>query len=210
MRKINGIVWAAIFCVSFIAAGAGAGAQEEAVEAREGKEPLKIGCVDMGKIFEGYEGTKNLDLELKRIESEKKAQKQELIKEIKKLKEEVKFFSDNGKAEKQKEIEIKVKELQNFDFQLRQELTQERRKKLQAAMAGIESAIREYGEGNHYDLILNSVSFGGLKNVYYAKEGLDLSDKVIDILNMKYESQKPETRNQKPVTGNRKNGKNVR
>jgi len=190
LRRI--IVWAAVLCFSFI--GAGAGAQEPS-EAREEKGASKIGYVNMGKIFEGYEGVKNLDIELKKIESEKKEQKQELIKEIQKLKEEVKFFSNNGKAEKQKEIEIKVKELQNFDFQLKQELTQERRKKLQAIMAGIESAIREYGESNHYDLILNSVSFGGLKNVYYAKEGLDLSDNVIDILNTKYEGQKPVTSN---------------
>ncbi len=195
MKRIKGIVWAAIFCVLLIVAGPGAGAQETA-EAGEEKEAPKIGCVDIGKIFEGYEGTKNLDVELKKIESEKKEQKQELIKEIQKLKEKVKFFSNNGKAEKQKEIEIKVKELQNFDFQLRQELTRERRKKLQAAMVRIENAIREYGESNHYDLILNSVSFGGLKNVYYAKEGLDLSDKVIDILNAKYESRKPVTGNQ--------------
>jgi len=195
LRKINGIVWAAIFCILFIAAGARAGAQEPVEEGGK-KGPPKIGCVDMGKIFEGYEMAKNLDAELKRIESEKKEQKQELIKEIQKLKEEVKFFSNNGKAEKQEEIEIKVKELQNFDFQVSQELTQERRKKLQAAMAEIENTIREYGEGNHYDLILNSVSFGGLKNVYYAREGLDLSSRIVEILNAKYESQKPVTSNQ--------------
>ena len=66
-------------------------------------------------------------------------------------------------------------------------------------MAEIEGAIQEYGKEKGYNLILNSVA--GLKNIIYAENDLDLSDAVIDLLNLKYEvklkTQKSEDSGQK-------------
>ena len=141
---------------------------------------LTIGYIDLAKIFDQYEKTKDSDKNLETEWQDKQTEIKALREDITRLKDELELLSESAKGKKQEIIDSKIKELQDFTKEIQDELTSERNEIVRQILKDIDTVINQYGESNGYDLILNE------RVLLYHSEGLDLTDKIVKILNDNY------------------------
>jgi len=169
MRLISKLVITAFFVSLSLAA-------VNMAHAAEGK----IVYMDLGKVFDEYNKTKDLDKQLEVKSSAKQGERDKLVAEIKKIKDELDLAADKDKAKKQAAVEEKLKKLQDFDRESRDGLRKDRDDMARTILKEIKDSIDEIAKKEGYAYILDSraVLFGGDAN--------NLTDRVIKILNDKY------------------------
>ena len=140
----------------------------------------KIGYVDLGKVFDEYQKTKDSEKELGKKGETKEAERGKIVADLRRLQDELEISSDKEKEKKQGQVEERAQELQDFDREIRASLKKERDARVRDILQEIDKAIQEYGQKEGYVLILNERAL-----LYEAKE-LDLTDKIIGILNEGY------------------------
>jgi len=170
MKSLISKVMAGLFLISVCL-----GAVNSAFEAGE-----KIAYMDLAKIFDEYNKTKDLDKQLENKGNAKQAERDKLVAEIKKLKDELELMSDKGKEAKQNAIDDKIKKLQDFDRESRDALRKERDDMARVILKEIKDTIDETGKKDGYFLIIDS------RAVLYGKEGDDLTNGILKMLNDKY------------------------
>jgi outer membrane protein len=140
----------------------------------------KIVYMDLGKVFDEYNKTKDLDKQLEAKSNAKQGERDKLVAEIKKMKDDLDLAADKDKTKKQAAVEDKLKKLQDFDKDSREELRKDRDDMARAILKEIKDSIDEIAkkEGYAYVLDSRSVLFGGGAN--------NLTDRVVKILNDKY------------------------
>lgn len=140
----------------------------------------KIAYMDFIKVFNDYNKTKDLDkqLENKKIAIQKERDK--LVAEIKKLKDEMDLMSDKGKETKQSAIDEKLKKLQNFDRDNSDALLKERDDMARQVGKEIKDFVEELGKKDGYTLIIDN------RAILYGKEGDNLTDAILKALNERY------------------------
>lgn len=178
MRRSLVISVVAAFLFSMVAGGARV----------EAKDPLEVGYIDLSKIFDEYAKTQVSSRELEEEGETKQAEESKMLDEIRRLKDELELLSEAAKEKKQAGVDRKIKELQDFRKESREELMGESRQMMREIMGDIEAAIKEYGKSHNYDLILNDskVLPYSSRAVLYRGEGLDLTEDILKILNSKY------------------------
>src|SRR6185295_16634883 len=87
---------------------------------------MKLGYVDIEKIFDEYDKTKKFDKDLQEEGKGKQQKRDAIVAEVRKLKDEQALLSEEKKKEKQAAIEGKLKELDGFDEAARRELGEKR------------------------------------------------------------------------------------
>lgn len=140
-------------------------------------EEIKIGYINLSNTFDEYEKTQQHEKSLETKSDKKEKERQELVDEIKKLKDEMVLLSDKGKNEKQVIIDEKIKNLQEFDEETRDELRQERDDMVRDILQVIDKVIQDYGKKNGYTAILND------RVLVYGDETVEITQDIIDILN---------------------------
>ena len=143
------------------------------------KDVSKVAYIDLAKIFDQYSKTRNSDKDLEEEWEGKKGEIEKMKEEIIKLKDELALLSESAKEKKQENIDRKIRELQDFTKEAKDELTSERNEMVRMILSDIDSVIVEYGKTNSYDLILNE------RILLYHDDTLDLTDEIIKILNAK-------------------------
>lgn len=140
----------------------------------------KIAYMDLGKIFDEYNKTKDLDKQLTGKGDAKQTEREKMVTEIKKLKDEMDLMSDKGKEAKQAAIDDKIKKLQDFDRETRDGLRKERDDMARTILKEIKDVIDNMGKKEGYSLILDS------RAILYGTEGDDLTNEILKALNDKY------------------------
>jgi outer membrane protein len=164
-------------------------------------ENLKIGTVDMKRVFESYYKTKDAEA---KINEKRNAAKKELedrmdvakraLEEVKKLDEDIQKpeLSNAARTEKQRIRQQKAEDLQNMDREIREfQQTQEKQlNELSVRMrAGIVDEINKIVEARvkaeNYDLVLDKSgpSLNGVPLVLYSRESWDFTTEVVTALN---------------------------
>ncbi|MDP8217918.1 MAG: OmpH family outer membrane protein [Candidatus Theseobacter exili] len=169
VKKVSCILVVVFTCVICLAAG-------KSVIGAE----TKMGYVDVEKVFNEYEYTKSEDSKLKESGRQKAQERDTMVSEIKRLKEEGELLSESASQEKQLVIDDKIKDLKDFDQQIRTELRNERDKLLREIFDNIRIIIEEYGKKNGYTFIFNE------KALLYKVDSYDLTDEIIKVLNKQY------------------------
>jgi len=144
-------------------------------------ETFKIGYVNLGKVFDEYEKTKEYDKTLEIKGSEKRKERDKLVNDIKRLRDELELLSDKGKEDKQTQIDSKVTELKRFDTDVREELTRQRDNFLKEIIKEIYAIVEEYGQKEKYTMIIRSEGM-----IIYGDKGIDLTGQITKILNERY------------------------
>ncbi len=144
-------------------------------------EAPKVGYINLGKIFDEYEKTKEYDKTLEAKGSEKQKERDKLVNDIKHLKDELELLSEKGKEEKQNQIDSKVTELKKFDTEVREALTRQRDNFLKEIIKEIYATVEEYGQKEKYTMIVRSEGM-----VIYGDKNADMTDQIIKILNERY------------------------
>ena len=156
----------AVICVMSIAADAFA-------------KEYKIGYVDLAKVSDEYSKTKDYEKTFETQVKSKDAERQKFVDEIRKLKDEQALLSDKAKAQKQEVMDEKIKNLQDFDRKIRDELIKQRNQMLGEIQKDIDAIISGYSKEAGYDIVLIK------QTVLYAGNELDLTAEVIKRLNTK-------------------------
>jgi outer membrane protein len=164
-------------------------------------QALKIGTVDMKKVFESYYKTKDAEA---KINEARNAAKKELedrmdiakksLEEVKKLDEAIAKpeLSREAKEQKAKQRSEKAAELQNMDREIR-EFQQSREKQLQeqsvrmraGIVDDINKIVADKVKAENFELVFDKSgpSLNGVPIVLYARDSFDFTDAVITALN---------------------------
>ena len=137
----------------------------------------KIAFVDLGRAFDDYEKTKRLDKQLEERSGAKQAERDKMVSEIRKMKDELELMSDRGREDRQTAIDERIRSLQEFDRQTREALKRERDELVRDLLKEIEQGIQEYAKQQGYDFVLSD------RAILYANESTDITDEVIAVLN---------------------------
>lgn len=163
--------------VSFFIIVAAAGQALAAVESR-------IGFVDVAKAFDSYQKTKDADSVMEKKGEAKQQEREKKVAAVKKLKDEMELLSEETRKKKQAEMDQTLRELQDFDVKVRDELRRERDSIVRDILKEIDELISEYGDKNGFSMILND------RVLLYGRQEMDITNQVIQILNERYNSKK--------------------
>lgn len=144
----------------------------------------KYAYVDVAKVFDEYQKTKDNDQVLQSAGKKKEMERDSLVHEIRQLKDELVLLRDDAKAKKQEQMEAKVKALQEFDQSVRQGLGEQRNQVVRDIFKDIDDAVQRYGQRKGLDLILNE------RSLVYRNTQFDISKEVLADLNKEYASKK--------------------
>lgn len=144
------------------------------------KAAEKLAYVELGRIFNEYNKTKEYDKVLGDKENVYTAEREKMVNEIKQFQEKINLLSDKEKEAKTKDLETKIRTLQDFDKQKQTDLRKESSEKRAEIIKDIDSAIKQCAEKEGYTLIFSEAG------VAYNAKNLDITDKIIDILNKDY------------------------
>jgi outer membrane protein len=143
----------------------------------------KVGFVDLSRAFDEYQKTKDFDKDLEKKGDSKQEQREKLVKDIRKMREEIELMNDRAREKKEQDIEAKIKALQDFDQDAKTVLTKERDDMVRDILKEMNDVIQEYGEGRGYSIILND------RVLLYGNKAMNLTDEIIKILNGRYKKQ---------------------
>jgi outer membrane protein len=162
---------------------------------------VKIGTVDMKKIFESYYKTKDAE---QRINEARNAAKKELeermesyqkgLAEAKKLNEEIEnpALSNDAKSKKSKDRDDKVGELKNMEREItefrttREKQLQEQSGRMRSGIVDeINKIVMDKVKAENYDVVFDKsgMSLNGVSVVMFAKDSFDFTDTVVTALN---------------------------
>ncbi|MBI3315927.1 MAG: OmpH family outer membrane protein [Candidatus Omnitrophica bacterium] len=144
----------------------------------------KLGYVDLGRVFDEYQKTKNFDKSLEAKGAQKQTEREKMVAEVKKLRDEAELLSSKAKEDKQVVIDEKIKTLQEFDRATRDSLRRERDTMVREILKEIETVIQSFGKSQGYTFIFND------RVLVYKSEGSDLTQQVIKALNESRPSKK--------------------
>ena len=164
-------------------------------------QQLKVGIVDMNKVFSSYYKTKDADAKMNEVrESAKKEfdermeSHRQLLDEINQLNRDIdnKALSDAARADRQKKREDKINQVRALEQEI-QEFKNSREKQLQEQAVRMRNQIVEEimtiinakVKSDNYDLILDKSgqSLGGVPVVLHSNDKMEFSDDVITALN---------------------------
>jgi outer membrane protein len=162
---------------------------------------LKVGTVDMTKIFASYYKTKDAEQRIgeaqataKKEFEERMGSQKKVIEEINKLQDEARnpALSADAKGQKERARDEKINEARNLEREIQEfRVTRERQLNEQAVRmrAGIVEEIRkiidEIVKSKGYDLVIDvsGKSLNGVPSVLFSKPDYDFSQSVIEQLN---------------------------
>ncbi|MDP2921323.1 MAG: OmpH family outer membrane protein [Candidatus Omnitrophota bacterium] len=140
----------------------------------------KIGYIDLSRSFDEYQKTKDFDKELEKKGDMKQEEREKLVQEVRKMREELELMNKSAREKKETDIESKIKSLQEFDQDAKVDLTKDRDNMVKDILKEMSDVIKEYGEKNGYSIIVND------RVLLYGDSGMDITNEIIKILNEKY------------------------
>lgn len=144
----------------------------------------KIGYVDLARIFDEYQKTKDFDKTLEGKGQVKQGERDKMVNEVKKMRDEAELLSAKAKDDKQAVIDEKIKALQEFDRTTRDDLRKQRDAMVRDILKEIETVIQDFGKAQGYAFIFND------RVLVFKGEGSDLTAQVIKTLNDGYATKK--------------------
>ena len=166
MKKATMVFLGIIFCLTILVSTANAAD--------------KLAYVDLSRIFSEYTKTKDYDKLLGDRENNYNTERDKKINDIKQLQDKMNLLSDKEKEAKKPDVEAKVKALQDFDREKQTDLRKEQDEKMKELLKDIEEAVRQYAQNEGYTLVFND------RVLVYQAKTLDISNKIIDIVNKGY------------------------
>jgi outer membrane protein len=138
---------------------------------------LRIGTVDLQKLFKEYPGTKKAQKKFTAMAEKKKKDLEDSAEELRDLQTELKRSGSvlSDKLRKQKETELRQKDqnLAQLENQYRTDLAMKEAEMTQSILAELKSIVAETAKENGIDLVLDS------EKTVYVKEGEDLTPAVL-------------------------------
>jgi outer membrane protein len=140
----------------------------------------KFAYVDLVKVFNDYKKTEKYDKKLEEEKTIKEKEREKSINEIKDLQDKLSIVSKDEKDKTQKQIDEKLRGLQQFDSQVQMDLRKEYSEMMQEILKEINKVVRDYAEKNKITFVFKDAALA------YGKETLDITEDIIKMLNEKF------------------------
>ncbi|MDD5595258.1 MAG: OmpH family outer membrane protein [Candidatus Omnitrophica bacterium] len=140
----------------------------------------KFGYVSIDRVGDAYLKAKEY---MKILEDKEKTFTDEIDKkrnEVKGFQDKINLLSDKEKEAKGSELETRIKSLQDLVREKQSDLRKEQVDKTIELSKDIKAAIDKYASKEGYTLVFDAAALA------YQPKGMDITDKVIDILNKEY------------------------
>lgn len=144
----------------------------------------KVAIVDVDQLFDNYEKTIALNQGLDEEVKKRQVKRDEIVADIRKLKDELVLLAEENKKEKQDVINEKIVTLQQYDEQTRQDLTETRNKYMKEILLELDEKVKAFGEEKAYDYIYNG------RLLLYRKDKFDVTDELLKEINKDYAKSK--------------------
>lgn len=139
----------------------------------------KVAYVDLQKALNlsktGVEAKQQIGVQVKKYEAEFKGKQDELLKLKGELEKQAVLLSDNAKAQKERDYQQNVKELQRFQKDIKEELQQRDADFTKRILNELFEILQTIGKSGGYSMILEKNEGA----VIYADETVDLTDELI-------------------------------
>ncbi|TJY37434.1 OmpH family outer membrane protein [Pontimicrobium aquaticum] len=143
--------------------------------------------VDVNKLIEGYDRTKNVRAEFETKAKTLNANVDSLMVDWQK---ELKAYEKERSKMTQKELELKQQllnnkqqQLNNYQQVIQKQIQEEDQKASQTVVNDINDYVKYYGKKHNYKIIFGA---SGAGNIMYANDGADLTKVILEGLNAKY------------------------
>jgi len=140
----------------------------------------KNASIDLEKVFNEYQKTKDEEAKLTKIGEEKQKEIDAKLKDIDQMKEDMNLMNDKEKGKMKAKLDKKMEELRQFDRQVRSDLMRQRNEIIKGILDEIDKTIAAYGKSKGYNIIFNS------RALLYKNKSFDITDEVIKYLNKNY------------------------
>lgn len=146
--------------------------------------------IDSSKLLKEYQEAKDVEAKYK-AKSEQMGK--ELDGELSKFRADVAYFEKNAQSKGMQWAQQNGAALQEREQRLAytqqammQQLQEESGKEMDSLVTGVKKFIKEHGKSKGYDYILSTAD--GASTVLYSKDGQDITDEVVKLLNEKYKA----------------------
>lgn len=154
------------------------------VQAQQVPAVKKIGIMDLSKVFDNYQRTKEYDTVLEGKTKDYEKVRNEKIDKIKELQNKMALLKENEKEKVNKDLDQLKNDLMAFDQSQQTDLRKQRDEKIREILLEIEKVTSDYAKKEKFDIILND------RVLVYGTDGLDISSQILEILNNNYASSK--------------------
>jgi outer membrane protein len=141
---------------------------------------LKIGYVNLGEVFEGYQRTQQSEQVLERRSQQMQGELEGRVGELKKLRQSLELLNDQSRETKAREIEERSDEFQRAKARTERELLRSRNQAAREILKEIEQTVTEYARAHGFSIIVDQ------RSLIYGENALDVTNDVLKALNERY------------------------
>ncbi len=141
---------------------------------------LKIAYVDLSKVFDGYQKTKEFDAMLQSEGADFQKQRDAMIQKIQDAQNKLDLMKDSEKDAMKTDIEKQKNDVVAFDKSKRTELSKKRDDKVREILAEIQNVVSGIAKKDGYTYVLND------RVMIFGDPQFDLTDEVAKALNDSY------------------------
>jgi outer membrane protein len=141
---------------------------------------MKIGYVNVAKIFDGYEKTKQYDARLTQVGRQKEQEMEKRLADLDQMRKQLDLLAPDAREAKARELEARADELKRFRNNTMRDLKGERDKMASEILKEIEGVVQKFAQDNGYDLIIDD------RSVLFSKPAYDATDAILNFLNGQY------------------------
>ena len=145
-------------------------------------EGLKLGYVNLARVFDNYQKTKDSESSLKQKGEQKETELKSRLTDLTAARKGLELLSDQAKEAKARDIERKSDDLQQLRTKSQRELSRERDQAARQILGELDQAVGEYAKANGFSLILDQ------RSLLYGQDGYDVTDPILKMLNDRYTS----------------------
>jgi len=138
---------------------------------------LKIGYMDLSKVFDSYHKTDAFDKELEAAHKKYEEQFTQKMDALNQARGRLAVLKDEEKAQAEAEIQKMQQEIQEFAQAGRADLTRQRDEKVREILLEIEKVVSDFAKREKFDVILND------RVLIYGSDAMDVTDQVLGVLN---------------------------
>ncbi|MBI3602085.1 MAG: OmpH family outer membrane protein [Candidatus Omnitrophica bacterium] len=145
---------------------------------------LKIASVDLARVFDNYQKTKEYDAVLQKEAGAYQKQHDDMVNKIRDAQGKLALLKEDEKQKLQVDIEKQKTDLLGFDRQKRIELAQKHDNKVKEILLEIEKIVTDIAQKENYTFILDN------RFLIYGDKDLNMSERVLKALNDSYPGKK--------------------
>ena len=141
---------------------------------------MKVGYVDVFKVFQDYKKTQDYEKDLDGRKNREEARLKDKEANIKKMQEGLDLLKDDQKEKTRDKINQEALALDKELREVSGDLQKEREAKMKELVVDVDKIVAEYAKKNGFDLIMNKTA------VLFGQQTMDVTADILSIANQRY------------------------